>query len=49
MNYFLEELLSILISKKIERIESIDQLLDKKEIKLLVEKNSVPYNVLKNV
>ncbi len=43
------ELLLILISKKVERIETIDQMIRKNKIKVLVGKNSMAYKTLKNV
>ncbi len=49
MNYFVVELLSILVSNKVERIETIDQLIRENDISVLVEKNSLRHKVLKNV
>jgi hypothetical protein len=46
MNYFVAELLSILVSKKVERIEIIDQMIRKNKIKVLVGKNSLTCNTV---
>jgi ribosomal protein L10 len=43
------ELLSILVSKKVVRIETIDQLIRENDISVLVVKNSLTHKALKNV
>jgi hypothetical protein len=49
INHFEQDFLSILISREVQRIESIDQLIYENKIRILVEKNSVAHKVLEKV
>jgi hypothetical protein len=49
ISYFVNDILSSLVSKQVERIETIEQLTHENDIKILVVKNSQTHHFLKQV
>ncbi len=49
MNYLVNDILSILISREAQRIETIEQLIDEKNLRIIVEKYSQTHKTIEKV